>query len=178
MNKNTMYIIVAVLVIVIVVAGVAAYYMMNNNGNGGTSATPTPTPAPVSVVGATSLQFTVDETTNGANAVTYNYATRNFNASNEEIRVDIPGGSLGNYSFIVKLADSTSFISMDEGATWSASDFATDAAYVTALNDYVTALYNWNGHDESYTYTSGDKTNVISAIHVNPPLPDSLFTTS
>jgi hypothetical protein len=172
-----MYIIVAVLVIVIVVAGVATYYLMNN-GNGGTNATPTPTPAPLSVVGATSLQFTVDETTNGANAVTYNYATRNFNASTEEIRVDIPGGSAGNYSFIVKLADSTSFISMDDGATWSASDFTTDAAYVTALNDYVTALYNWNGHDESYTYTSGDKTNVISAIHISPSLPDALFATS
>ena len=178
MNKQTTYIIVAVLVIVIIIAGAAAYILMNNGGNGGTNATPTPTPAPLSVVGATSLQFTVVETTSGGSPVTYNYATRNFNASNEEIRVDIPGGEAGNFSFIVKLADSTSFISMDNGATWTASDFGTDAAYATSLNDYVTALYSWNGHDETYTYSVGEITNVISAIHVDPVLPDSLFATS
>ena len=91
MNKNTMYIIVAVLVIVIIVAGAAAYILMNNNGNGGTNATPTPSPTTApTVVGASSLQFTVDETTNGATPVTYNYAVKNFNASNEMLRVDIP----------------------------------------------------------------------------------------
>lgn len=178
MNKQTTYIIVAVLVIVIIIAGAAAYLLMNNGGNGGTTATPTPTPAPLSVVGATSLQFTVDETTSGGSPVTYNYATRNFNSSTAEIRVDIPAGEAGNFSYIVKLADSTSFISMDNGATWAASDFATDAAYATLLNDYVTALYSWNGHDATYTYTAGQITNVISAIHVDPVLPDSLFATS
>jgi hypothetical protein len=178
MNKQTTYIIVAVVAIVIIIAGAAAYVLMNNGGSSGTNATPTPTPAPLSVAGATSLQFTVEETTSGGSPVTYNYATRNFNSTTEEIRVDIPGGSAGNYSFIVKLADSTSFMSLDNGVTWTASSFATDAAYATALNDYVTALYNWNGHDATYTYTSGTKTNVISAIHVNPSLPNSLFATS
>ena len=175
MNKKTIYIIVAVLVVVIVVAG-AAILLMNNSGGGGT--TPTPTPAPVSVVGATSLQFTVNETTSGGAPVTYNYATKNFNASNEMLRVDIPGGAAGNYSYIIKLADSTSFLSTDNGATWTASSFATDANFATLLNDYVTKLQNWNGHDATYTYTSGAITNVISAIHVNPSLADSLFATS
>jgi uncharacterized protein YxeA len=175
MNKKTIYIIVAVLVIIIIAA--AAAYMYTTPGGGG-EATPTPTATPLTVVGATSLQFTVDETTSGGSPVTYDYAVRNFNASNEELRVDIPGGSAGNYSYIIKLVDSTSFLSIDNGVTWTASDFATDAAFATFLNDYVTALYNWNGHDATYTYTSGDITNVISALHINPTLPDSMFATS
>jgi hypothetical protein len=177
MDKKTMYIIVAVLVVIIVVAAAAAVLLMGTGGGGNNNATTTPTPAPISVVGATSLQFTVDETTSGGAPVTYNYATTHFNSTDEQIRIDIPGGSVGNYSYIVKLSDSTSFIKVNDGA-WTASNFAQDAAYATSLNDYVTALYNWNGHDASYTYTSGSKTNVISAIHVNPSLADSLFATS
>ena len=176
MNKKTIYIIVAVLVIIIIIAG-AAVYLLGIGGIGG-QPTPTPTPTPATVVGATSLQFTVDETTSGGSPVTYNYAVRNFNASNEELRVDIPGGSAGNYSYIIKLSDSTSFLSLDNGVTWTASTFATDANFATLLNDYVTNLYNWNGQDATYTYTSGSITNAISAIHVNPTLADSLFATS
>jgi hypothetical protein len=177
MNKKTIYIIVAVLVVIIIIAG-AAVYILGIGGIGGQpTPTPTPTPTPVTVVGATSLQFTVDETTSGA-FVTYNYAVRNFNASNEEIRVDIPGGSAGNYSYIIKLSDSTSFLSLDNGVTWTASTFATDENYATLLNDYVTNLYSWNGQDATYTYASGSITNVISAIQVNPTLADSLFATS
>ena len=176
MNKKTIYIIVAVLVIIIIIAG-AAVYLLGIGGIGG-QPTPTPTPTPATVVGATSLQFTVDETTSGGSPVTYNYAVRNFNASNEELRVDIPGGSAGNYSYIIKLSDSTSFLSLDNGVTWTASTFATDANFATLLNDYVINLYNWNGQDATYTYTSGSITNAISAIHVNPTLADSLFATS
>jgi hypothetical protein len=178
MKKTTMYALVAIIVIVIIIAGAAAYILMGNNG-GSTNATPTPAPtAAPTVVGASSLQFTVDETTSGGSPVTYNYAVKNFNASDEMLRVDIPAGSAGNYSYIIKLADSTSFLSIDNGVTWTASDFATDAAFATSLNDYVTALIDWNGHDATYTYTAGDITNVISALHVNPDLPDSMFATS
>ena len=173
-----MYIIVAVLVIVIIVAGAAAYILMGNGG-GGTSATPTPAPTTApTVVGASSLQFIVQETTSGGSPVTYNFAVKNFNASNEMIRIDIPGGSAGNYSYIIKLADSTSFLSIDNGATWTASSFGTDASFATSLNNYVTELANWNGHDATFTYTAGQITNVISALHVNPDLSDSLFATS
>ncbi|MCW3995161.1 MAG: hypothetical protein NWE98_03305 [Candidatus Bathyarchaeota archaeon] len=174
MNKKTIYIIVAVIVIIIIVAAAAAFVFLGTGG--GPSPTPTPTTTPVSVVGATSLQFTVDETTQtsgGPVQVIYNYATRNFNQSNEELRVDIPAS---NYSIIVKLADSTSYRSTDNGATWTAGVFNEDVAFASLLNDYVTQLYNWNGHDATYTYTVGDITNVISAIHVNPTLPDSMFT--
>jgi uncharacterized protein YpmB len=179
MNKKTMYLIVAALVIVIIIAGAAAYVLMNNGGGGTTNptTTPSPTPAP-SVLSATSLQFTVQETTSGGSPVTYNYAVKNFNASNEMLRVDIPGGSDGNYSYIIKLADSTSFFSMDNGATWTASDFLSDVSFATFLNDYVTELANWNGHDATFSYSVGEISNVISAIHVDPPLEDSLFATS
>jgi hypothetical protein len=179
MNKKTMYLIVAVLVIVIIVAGAAAYILMNN-GNGGTNATPTPAPTTApTVVGASSLQFTVQETTSGTSPVTYDYAVKNFNASNQMLRVDIPGGAAGNYSYIIKLADSTSYLSVDNGVTWTSSDFATDATnFGTLLNNYVIELANWNGHDATYSYTAGQISNVISALHVNPPLEDSLFATS
>ena len=168
------YVVVAVLVIVIVGAGA---YIYTYYGNGGTT-DPTPTPTPVSVAGATSLQFTVDETTSGGSPVTYNYATRNFNATNEELRLDIPGGEAGNYTYIVKIGDSTSYFSADNGVTWTASDFSLDSDFVVLLNDYVIKLGNWNGQDATYTYTSGDITNVISAIQVNPTLEDSFFATS
>jgi hypothetical protein len=94
------------------------------------------------------------------------------------LRVDIPGGSAGNYSYIIKLADSTSFLSIDNGVHWTASNFGTDASFATNLNNYVTELANWNGHDASFSYTAGQISNVISAIHVNPALEDSLFATS
>ena len=139
---------------------------------------PTPTPS-VTVADATSLQFTVVETTSGA-SVTYNFAVENVNATNEMIRVDIPGGAAGNYSYIVKLGDSTSFISMDNGATWTASDFATDANFAISLQDYITNLVQTGmDTDETYSYTASSGSSiVISAIHVNPTLDDSLFATS
>lgn len=178
LNKKTIYIIVAVLVVVIIIAGAA--YILSNSGNGGTTS-PTPTPTPtVSVVDATTLQFSVNETTNGA-LVTYNYAAKNVNTTSEVLRLDIPGGSVGNYSYIINLSTSTSSFSTDNGATWIASDFNTDStAYIVAFSDYQTNLVNWNGHDESYSYTaaSNGASIVIYAIHVNPTLADSLFATS
>lgn len=177
MNKKTIYLVVAVIVVVLVV-GVAGVMLLNGNG-GNTNPTPTPTPAPsVSVVDATSLQFTVVETSNGA-SVTYDYAVKNVNATDELIRVDIPGGSAGNYSYIVKLGDSTSYISTDNGATWTASDFATDANFAVSVQDFITNLASWNGQDETYSYTASSGASiVISAIHVNPTLADALFATS
>jgi hypothetical protein len=101
------------------------------------------------------------------------------NATDELLRVDIPGGEAGNYTYVVKLADSTSFISMDEGVTWSASDFATDVNFAVSLQDYMTNLANWNGHDATYSYTAASGASiVISAIHVNPTLDDSIFNTT
>jgi uncharacterized protein YxeA len=176
MKKQTMYIIVAVLVIVIVVAGAAAFLLMNN-GNGGTGATPTPTPEPTpTVVDATTLQFSVAETTSGV-TLNYNFAAKNVNTTTEVLRMDIIDAA-GNYSYIIDLGASTSFLKINDGA-WTASDFNTDSSYIVAFSDYQTALINWNGHDATYSYTAASGSSiVISAIHVNPTLPDSTFSTS
>ncbi len=176
MNKKTMYLIVAVLVIVIIVAGAAAYILMGNGGGGTTpTTTPSPTPAPT-VVDANSLQFSVTETTNGA-ALNYNFAAKNVNTTSEVMRMDILGGSSGNYSYIINLATSTSYLKINDGA-WTASDFNTDSAYIVAFSDYQAALINWNGNDATYTYSTATASIVISAIQVNPTLPDTLFSTS
>ena len=75
---------------------------MNNGGNGGTTPTPTPSPTPApTVVDATTLQFSVTETTNGV-ALNYNFAAKNVNTTTEVIRMDIIDAA-GNYSYIIDL---------------------------------------------------------------------------
>jgi hypothetical protein len=168
MNKRTMYIIVAVLVIVIVVAGAAAFVLLN----------PTPTPTAVaSVVGATSLQFSVNETTNGA-LVTYNFAGNNVNTSSLMLRVDIPGGSAGNYSYILSVSQQKSWDKVNDGA-WTEGNYTADwetfgAAWYSHVNEN---LGNWNGTGD-YTYTSGNSSYTIYNIVVNATIPDSTFQTS
>ena len=175
MNKNTIYIIVAVLVVVIIIAGVAAYVYMNPGGTNGGGPTPTPTPPPT-VVGATTLKFSVNETTNGA-LVTYKFAIKDVNTTNEMIRMDLIVGD-NIYGYIIKVDSSTSFTSTDNGVTWTASDFATDSAFVTLARDSWTACVNWNGSDATYSYTATSGASiVIYDISVNPTLADSLFAT-
>jgi hypothetical protein len=183
MNKKTIYIIVAVLVVVIVVAGAGIWLMYG--GGGGTSPTPTPTPVPT-VVGATTLQFNVNETTSGQ-LVTFQYAFdnltwdgTNINMTNAVVRLDIPGGSLGNYSYIFNVAELKSWSSTDNGVTWTQDDFASDwAGWSPLFSDYLTHLVNWNGSDLTYSYTAtSGSTEVIYDIRPNPTLPASLFATS
>ncbi len=177
MNKKNMYIIVAVLVIVIIIAGVAAYVFLNNGGGGTTNptTTPSPTPAP-SVVDASTLQFKVNETTNGQ-LVSYAFAGKNVNTTSEVLRMDILGGSAGNYSYIINLGTQKSDLKINDGA-WASSDFNTDSSYIVAFADYQTALINWTGQ-QSYSYTAPSGASiVIFDIQVNPTLNDSLFATS
>ena len=177
MNKKTIYIIVAVLVVIIVIAGAAAYILMNNGGNGGTTPTPTPSPTPaLTVVDASTLQFSVAETTNGV-TLNYNFAAKNVNTTTEVMRMDIID-TAGNYSYVIDLGTSKSSLKINDGA-WSASDFNTDMSYIVAFADYQTALVNWDGHAATYSYTAPSGASiVISALHVNPTLADSLFATS
>jgi hypothetical protein len=175
MNKKTIYIIVAVLVVVIVIAGAAAFLLMNNGGGGGATPTPTPEPTALTVVDASTLQFNVAETTSGV-TLNYAFASKNVNTSTQVVRMDIL--STTNYSYIVDLGASTSFLSTDNGATWAASDFAADSAYIVAFADYQTALVNWDGHSAEYSYTASDGRGiVISAIHVNPTLDEATYFT-
>jgi hypothetical protein len=172
-----MYIIVAVLVIIIVVAGAAAYYLMNNNGNGGTNATPTPTPVPT-VVGASTLQFSVAD----SSGVIYNYAIKGIawnasapNTANAAIRIDIPGGSAGNYTYIINAATMSASSTLDNGVTWTADTFATDwTQWSPMFNGYLTDLVGYDGHAVTFTANG----NTFSAIHINPTLDDATYFTA
>jgi hypothetical protein len=176
MNSKTMYILVAALVIVIVVAGVGIYLFMGTGGGGGGGGGGGENT--YTVANATSLQFSVNETTNGA-LVTYEFACKNMNdlnTSSAVIRLDIPGGAVGNYSYILNASEQKSWSSTDNGATWTEGSFATDwPMWGAAFNSYVTNLVNWSGTGD-YTYTDANgNSNTIYNITVNPTLPDSLF---
>jgi hypothetical protein len=174
LNKKTIYIVVAVLVIIIVVAA-AAILLMGNNG-GTPDATPTPTPAPQSVVDAETLVFNVAETTDGI-TLDYAFASKNVNTTTQVVRMDLFSDT-ANYSYIIDVGAQTSFVSTDNGATWSESHFDDDSAYVVAFADYQVALVNWDGHSETYSFTAEDGRDiVISAIHVNAPLDDETYFT-
>ncbi len=180
MNKKTIYAIVAVLVIIIVVA-VAAVFLLGLGGGGPVTPTPTPTATPLTVVDANTLQFDVAETTDGV-VLNYAFASKNVNTTEQVVRMDILGGEAGNFSYIIDIAAGTSFTSMDNGVTWTAGDFNTDLNYVVAFADYQTALVNWDGHSETYSFTTTDalappagRGIVISSIHVNPTLDDATY---
>ncbi|MDR0373217.1 MAG: hypothetical protein LBI79_06650 [Nitrososphaerota archaeon] len=167
MNKKTIYLIVAVLVIILVAAA-AAVLLMGNNDDSDSNTTPP------SVVNATSLKFTATDNTND---LIYNVAVRNINEANEEIRIDMTvEGDVFNY--VIKLDGETSYMSMDDGATWMKSDFKVDSMYIEIVHGFIDHLEAWNGTDATYSYTEGGINFVISNISVNPTLSDSLFATS
>ena len=175
MNKKTIYLVVAVLVVVIVV-GVAAYVLMNQGG--GSTTTPTPTPPPATPVSeASSLQFSVNQTTDDV-LVGYTYSCKNFNASDEKLRVDMCLTE-GNYSYIIDLGTQKSYASMDGGATWSETNFADDCTnYVTPFHNIVDKLIANGDTADDYSYTESGSTYDVYCIAVNPTLADSLFTAS
>jgi hypothetical protein len=172
MNKKTVYIIVAVLVVVIVVAA-AGIFLMNNSGNSGET---TPT---VSVKDATSLQYSANVTNTATGTITYNFAGKNLGTSNMTIRVDLLGGELGNYSYILNAGEEKSWSNTNGGA-WTAGNFTADwASWGTQWTENANELgNNWSGTgDYSYTASSGESI-TITCIAVNPTLADSLFQTS
>ncbi len=172
MNKKTIYIVVAVIVVVLIV-GVAGVMLLNNNGNNGTNPTPTPTPAPsATVVGASTVQFSVNETTNGA-IVTYNFACKNFNTSTEVIRVDIPS-STGNYSYIINAGEQKSW--SNTAGTW-VKDSTFDSSFATAFTNYTHKLAT-AGNTNDLTYTTDTGSITIYCVTVNQSIAASVFATS
>jgi hypothetical protein len=171
MNKKTIYIVVAIIVVVLVV-GVAGVILLGNNGST-TNPTPTPTP-PATVVGASALTFNVNQTTGGA-TVTYQYTCKNFNSSTEVIRVDIPGGSSGNYSYIINAGDQTSWSNANGGA-WT-KDKTFDSTFAVDFTGYANKLAA-AGSINDLSYTSGSDTITIYCVAVNPTIADSLFATT
>jgi hypothetical protein len=171
MNTKAAYVLVAVLVAVIAVASTGVYlvYYIGNNAanNGGTT-------QPVSVANATSLQFTVNAT---INRITANHAFwgKHIGTSNLTLRVEVYGGELGSWSFIIDTAQQKSWNSTDNGA-WIAGDYTVDWQFWgTNWNNLYANLQNWSGTgDYSCTSPTGYSI-VIYNIKVNPQLPDALF---
>ncbi len=110
MKKSTTYIVVAVVIVIIIIAAAAAYVYMNPS-EGGATPTPTATATPT-VVGQSTLQFNVNETYKRSRSNHMNTHIANLtwdgntvNAANTVVRLDLPGGSAGNYSYILNAAE-------------------------------------------------------------------------
>jgi len=168
LNKNTIYILAAVVVIIIVV-GAAAVILLNNGGNNdGTTPTPTPTQ---SVADAATLQFSANVTSQGQ-TTEYKWYGKNLQ-SDITIRVDV-----STYSYILDEVQQKSWMSIDSGTTWTASDFTADwAGWGAQWTEYVDKLSNWTSGEYSYT-NSAEESIVLFNIAVNPTIPDSTFATS
>jgi hypothetical protein len=172
MNKKTIYIIAAVLVVVIVATG-AGILLLNNN-----TKSPSNNTAPINIANASSLQFNVNDTTQGT-TTTYQFAGQNIGTANLTIRVDIPsctGGS--NYTYVLTENTGSAWYTINNGA-WVTDNFTTAwPLWGNMWTGYVQKLDTWNSTATySYTGSSGDSV-VIFNIHVNPPLPSSEFKTS
>jgi len=175
MNKNTMYLIVAVLIVVIVV-GVAGYMFLGNNA--GTDTNPTATPGPDTVVGATTVQFSVNETTIATgDLVGYSFACKDYDTGTEVVRVDICIADQ-TYSYILDAGLQESWVSLDNGATWMAGVFADDwVAYGSLFNDFVGRLAD-QGNTMDLSYTTDTTSITIYCVAVNETIADSMFATS
>jgi hypothetical protein len=176
MNKKTIYLVVAVIVVVIVI-GAAGVLLLNNNGNTTTDSTPTPAPS-ATVVGATSVQFSVNETTTSTgDIVGYTFKCKDFNTSTEVIRADLCISG-ANYSYILDAGQEKSWASTDGGATWTASTFASDwTSYGTLFNTFVNKLAD-AGNTNDLTYTTDTTSVSIYCVVVNSTIDSSVFATS
>jgi len=166
-NKKTIYIIVAILAVVIVAVAAAALLMTTEEEQ-------TPAPEPQTIADGDSLQFTVADSTTGLD---YYCAINDFTGETDIVRVDMAmDGEC--YSYILNLADSTSYASTDFGETWTKSKFADDSLYLEMAYGFATELQdNWDGLSATHSFTAGDISYTISDIKVNE-LDDSLFATS
>lgn len=177
MSKKTLYIAVAAIVVILIV-GVAGVMLLNKPSGGDTQ--PTPTPAPVAVSEATSIQFAVNETnTQTGDVVIYQFAAKNLNADNEVLRVDMDLGQAGKFSYIVDKGQEKSWVTMDEGVTWSESTYADDLAnYAALMHSYIDKIIAEGDNTEDVCYTTDTASILITCIVTNPTLSDDLFTVS
>jgi hypothetical protein len=173
MNKKTIYLVVAVFVVILVV-GVAGVMLLGGN-NGTTNPTATPS---ATVSEATSIQFSVTETTTASgDVVNYKFACKDLGAANEKMRIDIDLCESVAFIYIVDTGAQKSWLSMDDGATWTESAFADDCTtYGTLLHDFVDKLIAESNTGADLSYTTDTVSIAISCIAINPTLDDSLFT--
>lgn len=167
-----MYAIVAVLIVVIIIAGAAVYLLYGGGGGGTTNPTATPGPT-VTPADATTLTFSANVTVSGQ-TTTYEWKGTNVHTA-PTIRVDLPG-----YSYILNSTQEKSWVSTNNGATWTASTFNTDWPFWgNEWTTYVDELTpgHWSGSG-SYSYTDPQgQAIVLYNIVVNPTIPDSTFAT-
>ncbi len=175
MNKKTIYAIVAVIVVVLVV-GVAGVMLLNNGGNGGTE--PTPTPPPATVTGASSVIFSVNDTAaDTGEVVGYTFTCANYNTATEKVKVDVCVAG-ATYMYILDAGQEKSWISIDNGATWTASDFTADwTTYGSLFNDFAQKLID-QGNINDLTYTTDTGSITIYCVAVDETIPDSTFAVS
>jgi hypothetical protein len=176
MKNSTIYIAVAVIIVILVV-GVAGYYLLYNNN--GDNTTPTPTPGPSdTIVGASTVQFTVNETSTATgDIVGYSFACKDYDTATEMVRVDMCIGD-DTYSYILDAGQQTSWMSLDGGATWMESVFADDwVAYGSLFNDFAQKIID-NGSLADLTYSTDTASYTIYCIAANATIDDSMFATS
>jgi hypothetical protein len=171
MNKKaiSMLLIVVIIVVVVVIGAAAAYYVLSigdGNGNGGEDV--------ITVANATSLQYDADVTSMGE-TIQYNWAGKNLGTEDLMIRVDLLGGEMGNFSYIMNAGEQTAWQNIV--GTWEEADFAEQwASWGTAWTENLDELKaDWSGTgDFTYTAENGDDI-TISNVSLNPELADSLF---
>lgn len=169
-QKGVSTLVIAVIVVVVIaVVGVGVYWYMGSSGNGG-EATPTPTPSAPDVGGASSLQFSVEVTSDGT-TYTNTYMAKNIGTSDLMIRIEMDGDMV----YIVNGAEEKAWYYMDGAWTDISSTFSDEwASWSTTVSGYQGELADWTGTGE-WTYTEDGTTVRIYDISVNPTLADSLF---
>ena len=174
LNKKTTYAIVAVVIIIIVV-GIAAYAVLNNKPGETEENSPTPT-ATSSVLGANSIEFNSNLTSQGV-TIQHKWAGKDIHVETPTIRLDILGGESGNYSYMLDVGQQKSFTSINGGA-WTPSTYATDwTTFGAEWTDYLNHMGHWTSGDVSYTNTAGEAVTLYNIV-INPTIPDSTFATS
>ena len=172
-QKGISTLVIAVIVVVIVaVVGVGVYLAMSNTGGNGGA---TPTPTTPDVEGATSLQFSVEVTSEGTSWGTNTYMAKNIGTSDMMIRIEIASAD-GDFVYIVNGADQEAWAYAAGEWTDMSDTFADQwASWNSTWTGYQGSLADWTGTGE-WTYTDTDGSSVrIFDISVNPILADSLF---
>ncbi len=171
MNKKIIYVVVAVLVVVIVAASAVVLLQNNNNPNKATTA--------VNIADATSLQFNVNDTSQGT-TTPYQFVGTNIGTSNLTIRIDLPSCNPGgaNYTYVFNTGAQSAWNKTSDSA-WMTDNYNNAwPLWGNMWSGYVSKLDAWNSTATySYTASNGDAI-LIFDIHINPTIPSSTFQTS
>jgi hypothetical protein len=132
---------------------------------------------PNGVADATTLTLSANVTSQGQ-TTKYMWVGKDLKAV-LTLRVDFV-----TYAYILDAGQQKSWMSIDSGATWTTSTFATDWGSVDVPGfgnqwaEYVAELENWSGSgDYSYMNAAGETITLFNIV-VNPTIDDSTFDVS